>query len=186
MLDTRTLQKTIHYHATLIRTKVCTIQKRLLYSQRRLDSGEAETGLESALDMHLLRDEVGCWHCVDRIGQVIGINNDGVFADQVQSEAVGVDIAFGDVGKWSAFEGIPEDNLSHRINRFVQENQCAKFTHHSNNPRRNLRTNHRFPQMHHLSPLTIPAQHNLRIRALTRSLLEQLRRRSGSSWISSL
>ena len=81
----------------------------------------AEAGLESALHMHVLRDEVGCWDCVDRIGQVIGINNDGVFADQVQSEAVGVDIAFGDVWKWSALEGIPENNLSHRINRSVQK-----------------------------------------------------------------
>ena len=79
----------------------------------------AEAGLESALHRHVLRDEYGCWDCINRIGQVIGINNDGVFADQVQSETVGVDLALRDIGEWTAFEGIAEDNLSHRINRFA-------------------------------------------------------------------
>ena len=59
----------------------------------------AEAGLGSALHRHVLRNELGCWDCIDRIGQVIGVNNDGVFADQVQSEAEGVDIAFGNVGE---------------------------------------------------------------------------------------
>ena len=73
----------------------------------------AEADLESASYRHVLGDELGCWDCIDRIGQVIGINNDGIFADKVQSETVGVDFALRDIGEWSAFEGIAEDNLSH-------------------------------------------------------------------------
>ena len=51
---------------------------------------------------------------------MIGVNNDGVFADQVQGEAEGVNIAFGDVWERSAFEGITEYHLTHRIKQFVQ------------------------------------------------------------------
>ena len=71
-----------------------------------------------ALHIHLLLDEFGCWGRIDGIGQVIAVSNDGVFADQIQSEAEGVDVAFRDIGEWSAFEGIAEDNLSHYINLF--------------------------------------------------------------------
>ena len=58
---------------------------------------------------------------------MIGVNNDGVFADQVQGEAEGVDIAFRDVGEWSAFEWITEDNLAHRISQFVYEDLGVKL-----------------------------------------------------------
>ena len=89
------------------------IQKSTYIQPPVMGPSRAEAGLESALHRHVLRDELGCWDCIDRIGQVIGVNNDGVFADQVQSEAEGIDNAFGDIGEWSAFEGIAEDNLSH-------------------------------------------------------------------------
>lgn len=74
-------------------------QKSTFIQALAIGQSRAEAGLASASHRHVLRDELGCWDCIDRIGQVIGVNNDGIFANQVQSEAEGVDIAFGNVGE---------------------------------------------------------------------------------------
>ena len=96
-------------------------QKSTYIQSPAIRQSRAEVGLEVALQRHLLLDEVGCWGGVNSIGQVVRVNNDGVFADQVQSETKGVDIAFRDVGEWSALEGIAKDHLSHQFNLFVHE-----------------------------------------------------------------
>lgn len=74
-------------------------QKSTLIRSTKIRKLRAEAELESALHVHVLCDELGCWDCINRIGQVIAINNDGVFANQVQSKAEGVDIALGDIGE---------------------------------------------------------------------------------------
>lgn len=48
---------------------------------------------------------------IDRIGQVVGVNDSLVFADEIVFEAEGFYFAWVDVGEGAAVEGVAEEDL---------------------------------------------------------------------------
>lgn len=59
----------------------------------------------------MLRYKFCCGKCINRIRQMIGINNDGIFANQIQGKAERIDIALINVREWSALEGVTKNDL---------------------------------------------------------------------------
>lgn len=61
--------------------------------------------------MDLGLDKLCCRKCVDRVRQVISVNNDRVLAYQIRREAEGVNLTSMDVGEWLTIEGVAEKHL---------------------------------------------------------------------------
>lgn len=57
--------------------------------------------------LHKLRG----WVCIKRIRQMIGVHNDSILANQVQSETERLDFARVNTGKWSSVEWVAENDL---------------------------------------------------------------------------
>lgn len=66
---------------------------------------------KSASQTDMLLYEVRGRISIDRVRQMVGIHNNGIFANQVQGEAEGVHFARINVWKWSSIKGITENHL---------------------------------------------------------------------------
>ena len=63
------------------------------------------------LDTHLALHELGRRDGVDSVGEMVSINNNGVFADEIVFEAEGFHLACVNVWEWAAIERVAEEDL---------------------------------------------------------------------------
>jgi hypothetical protein len=69
--------------------------------------------------MNLGFDKLCCWHCVDRVRQVISVNNDRVLAYQIRREAESVNLAPIDIRQRLTIKGVAKEHLGLSITQML-------------------------------------------------------------------
>lgn len=69
--------------------------------------------------MNLGFDKLCCRKSINRVRQVISVNNDRILAYQIRREAESVDLASIDVGEWPTIEGVAKKHLGLSVTRML-------------------------------------------------------------------